>query len=61
MEQLAHVEGEREAPAHLFAGAIGVFKNPVSHRSVALRDPQEAAEMIMLPCQLLRIVDARAK
>ena len=58
LSDLNEPEGEREALAHLFAGAIGRFKNPSSHRPVEY-GLTDAAEALMLASLLLRIVDER--
>lgn len=51
-------EGERDAMSALFAGAIGLFKNPHSHRRVDL-DAAEATELLILASHLLAIVHSR--
>lgn len=51
-------KAEQEALAHLFAGAIGSYKNPHSHRAVSI-EAEEAVEMIMLGSHLLKIIDSR--
>jgi uncharacterized protein (TIGR02391 family) len=49
--------GESTAQMNLFAGAIGLFKNPSSHRRVDFKDPTEAAEIVLLADLLLRLLD----
>jgi uncharacterized protein (TIGR02391 family) len=53
------VLAERQAAAHLFAGAIGAAKNPPSHREVEM-DRTEAARLILFASYLLSVVDARS-
>jgi uncharacterized protein (TIGR02391 family) len=52
--------GERVGRMSLFAGAIGCYKNPHSHRDVNLAI-RWRIEIILLANHLLRIVDARVK
>lgn len=50
--------GEAEGVMALFRGAIGVFKNPTSHRPVEYDDPTFASEVVLLADLLLRMLDA---
>jgi len=61
LTDLQQPEAEREALAHLFAGSIGSYKNPHSHRTVTINDTGEAQEMVILASHLLRIVDSRRR
>lgn len=61
LTDLSTESGEREALSALFAGAIGSYKNPHSHRNVPLDDPSEAAQIVMLASHLLGIVEARGQ
>ena len=49
--------GEQQALSDFFAGAVGKFKNPSSHRNIEYTDPNEVADIIHIANQLLRIVD----
>ena len=59
LSDMQQPEAEREALAHLFAGAIGSYKNPHSHRTISISDATEAQEMVVLASHLLRIIDSR--
>lgn len=48
--------GESVALMELFKGAIGLFKNPSSHRQVDFSNATEAAEIVLLADLLLRLL-----
>ena len=50
--------GEQTARMDLFAGFIGSYKNPGSHRDVNMEDPLEAMQVVLFASHLLKIVDA---
>ena len=52
-------QAERQATADLFAGAMGRFKNPGSHRNVDIGGPVPAAELVLFASHLMRIVEDR--
>lgn len=53
--------GEQTGVMELFAGAIGTFKNPPSHRQVDYGDATEASEVVLLADLLLRLLDRTAE
>lgn len=60
LTDLEQITAERQATSDLFAGAIGLFKNPSSHRDVNWENPMECAELIYLANHLLRIAEKHA-
>lgn len=50
--------GEQQARSDLFAGVIGSFKNPTSHRAVVYEDPTEASEVVLVADLLMRVLDS---
>lgn len=51
--------GEKQAMSDLFAGAIGLFKNPSSHRDIDWSDPAECVELIYLANYLVKVIERR--
>ena len=49
---------EQEALSHLFAGGIGYYKNPVSHRAVGM-EPEQAAAILLFASHLMTTLQSR--
>ncbi|MBU0998766.1 TIGR02391 family protein [Patescibacteria group bacterium] len=49
-------ESEKQAMSDLFAGAIGLFKNPVSHRFIDDISPEDAADLVRFANFLLKVL-----
>lgn len=52
-------EAEKQAMSDLFAGAIGLFKNPVSHRFIDNISPEGAADLIRFANSLLKMLEVK--
>lgn len=50
-------QSEKQAMSDLFAGAIGLFRNPTSHRDIENISPIEASSYIMVANCLFNMVD----
>lgn len=59
LEDVSTVKSEREAFAHLYAGALGYFKNPHSHRDVGIDDACIAASRILFANELMALLHLR--
>lgn len=49
-------KSEKQAMSDLFSGAIGLFKNPVSHRFIETISPEDAADLIRFANFLLKML-----
>jgi uncharacterized protein (TIGR02391 family) len=61
LTDLQSERAEQTARMEMFAGAVGSYKNPLSHRDVRLTSASEAVEIILFANHLLRIVARRVE
>ena len=53
--------GEQEAMSNVYAGAMGLFKNPTSHRLNAFTDPEQAVSLVLFANYLINQVEDLAR
>lgn len=58
--KVSSVPAEQESAYYLFRGAIGSFKNPLSHRSLGICDPTRTFECLAFASLLMRMLDETA-
>jgi uncharacterized protein (TIGR02391 family) len=59
--RFSNIAAEQEAYLALFRGALGAFKNPLSHRSVGHSDPVRVFELLAFASLLMRSIDDVSK
>ncbi len=57
----ALVSGEQEAMSNVYAGVMGLFKNPASHRLNAFSSPEQAVSLVMFANYLINQVEDLAR
>jgi uncharacterized protein (TIGR02391 family) len=55
------VASEQQAMSDVFAGAMGLFKNPTSHRMDAFDTPEQAVSLVVFANYLINLVDERGR
>jgi uncharacterized protein (TIGR02391 family) len=59
--RFSNIPAEQEGYLALFRGAIGAFKNPLSHRFVGHADPVRVLELLAFASLLMRSIDDLSK
>ena len=54
------VQSEQQATSDVFAGAMGLFKNPTSHRMDTFDSAEQAVSLVLFANYLINLVYERA-
>ncbi len=60
LEDKSLTQAERDRRRELFAAAVGYYGSPTHHRNVRYTNPQDAAEVVLLANNLIRIAEDAA-